>query len=1063
MTDDQIPGIDLLMSELQPTIPRRSTARATVPMSSAQERLWFLDQLDPGGVAYNTPSAFRLRGPLNAACLERALNDVVRRHAALRTVFRQTANGGAVQEVKEPEWLPLVAVSVEGATVADRADRAAAVAGQICRRPFDLTTGPLLRAELLNLGPDDHVLVLSLHHIVTDHWSLGVLLRELSVFYAGHVSGIPADLPERAVEYADYAVWQREQLTGALLESQEAYWREQLAGSSPTAIPHDHDQAGNDPAAGDRIRALLCLESTKRLEAFAESRNASLYMAVVSCLAVLLGHYSAERDVTFGCASANRRLPELVDLVGFFVNTIVLRIDVGEDVTCAELLDRMCGIALDAYENQDVPFEQLVQALRPDRGDGRIPLVSVMTSFLNVPIVPLSLPGIEVADLFVDIGVVKFDLDFVFSRTDRGLAVELDFRTSRFRRSTMEVFVDRLIRVMEAFALDGATISQLPFLVEDERAEILAISAPAPRFPTATGCVHEAFEGQARRSPDAVALVDSLRTVTYAEMDRWADLVAQRLTDHGVGPGDVVGVRAERSVELAVAALAVLKAGGVYLPLDPRQPEARRAFVISDAGARVVLTTGASVEPVPPRVVEVPIGVLGSASAPVERKVVPADPDRIAYVIYTSGSTGQPKGVEVPHRGLANLANWHDAYFDITERDRGAWLASVGFDGSMWELWPYLTAGASLAIADEQTRRDLAELPGWLAAQNVTVCQFTPPEAQAVFAGPQHRDLTVRVLLTGGDRLYARPAAGAPFRFFNTYGPTESSVISTIAPVAAEDASRAPAIGTPIDNVSTYVLDQWGGLVGIGVQGELYIGGVGLAAGYLGRPDLTEERFVHNPFGDGRLYRTGDIVRWNSERSLEFIGRRDAQVKIRGYRVELAEVEIALRRLPGVREAVAVVHANPDGIKRLTAYVVGDKPEKADLDALRAQLPEYMIPSIIVPLDELPLSVNGKVDRNRLPAPETAARETDAGDRAAPAGETESRLASMWSEILDVESVGRDDNFFELGGHSLNATTLVSRIRDEFSVTVRVRTIFNHPTLSALAGQVVTASMESRS
>jgi amino acid adenylation domain-containing protein len=1037
---------------------RRGTQERSAPMSSAQERLWFLDQLDPGSLAYNIPRCFRLRGPLDVTCLEKALNDVVRRQAVLRTVFRQTADGGAVQHIQAPEWLPLVLVPVKGGTSAELIERAAGLARDSSRRPFDLTAGPLLRADLLRLEPDDHVFVLSLHHIVTDHWSLGVLLRELSEFYAAHLSGLHARLPELALDYADYSVWQRDQVTGTVLETQEAYWREQLAGSSATRIPYDHDQASDGVSSGERIRGLLRPEATKRLGVFAESHHASLFMAVTTCLAVLLGHYSGESDVTFGYATANRRLPELVNLVGFFVNTIVLRIDVGGDLTCAELLDRMYEVALDAYENQDVPFEKLVQALRPDRGDGRIPLISVMTSFLNVPMTPLRLPDIEVTDLPIDIGVVKFDIDIIFSPTEQGLVIDLGFRTGRFRRSTVERFLDRLIRVMEAFAEDGAIrMSQLPFLADDEREEILALSAPAPRFPAATECVHELFERQAQRTPDAVVLVDGRRSVCYAELDQWANRVARRLSDNGVGPGDVVAVRAGRSPELAVAALAVLKAGGAYLPLDLRQPEARREFMLSDAGARVMLTAGGADEPVPSHVAEVPIEDLRSeTSAPSSPPTVPADPNRIAYIIYTSGSTGQPKGVEVPHRGLANLSVWHNAYFEITGRDRGAWLASVGFDASMWELWPYLIAGASLAIADEETRRDLPELPGWLAAQQVTVCHMTPPEVQAIFAGPQRRELTVRVLLTGGDRLHVRPPADAPFRFFNNYGPTESSVISTVAPVQAEDDGSAPAIGTPIDNVSTYVLDQWGGLVDVGVPGELYIGGAGLAAGYLGRPDLTNERFLPNPFGAGRLYRTGDIVRWNRKHSLEFIGRRDAQVKVRGYRVELAEIEIALRRLPGVRQAVAVAHETADGGKRLTAYVVGDRPENADLNVLRAQLPEYMIPSVIVPLSELPLNVNGKVDRNQFP--ELAAQETAADDRTAPADETESRLASMWVEILGVKSVGRQDNFFELGGHSLNATTLASRIRDEFSVSVRVRTIFNHPTLSALAEQVVKAT-----
>ncbi|MGD2115490.1 MAG: amino acid adenylation domain-containing protein, partial [Acidobacteriota bacterium] len=1094
-------GAGLVAPPLRPMDrpPDRSDA-GPLPLSFAQQRLWFIDQLDPGSPVYNIPVAVRLDGPLRVAVLARSLGEVVRRHEALRTVF--TAEQGEPRQVVLPALpamaFPLPVVDLTGLPEATREPVARDLASAEAAHPFDLVHGPLLRASVVRLGspgeagPADHAVLLTMHHVVSDGWSMGILMRELGALYRAFSSdggaGAPSPLPELPVQYADFAVWQRSWLHGAVLEREIAYWREQLAGLPPVLeLPTDRPRpAVRSPRGGSRPVRLP--EGTAgAVAALARREGATPFMVLLAGFQALLGRISGQEDLAVGTPIAGRNHLEIEGLIGFFVNTLVLRGDLSGEPSFRELLARVREASLAAHLHQDVPFEKLVEELHPQRSLTHTPLFQVMFILQNATDRSALGDGLRVRRLGGDGGgngspPAKFELTLALAEADGALAGALEFATDLFDATTAGRLAGHFERLLDAAVrAPEDPVWDLPLLAPAERAQILvewndpgesADSAAEPAAPP----VHRLFARWAERSPEALAVVDGHRHWTYGALAARSRRIASAVARRGAGPEEVVALCLPRSFDLIASALGVLEAGGAYLPIDPVNPPERLRYLIEDSGARLVVTDESGRE----RLGDLPVPVWTAADGrfgrePGERRRTgdpPAggdsgsDPERLAYVIYTSGSTGLPKGTQLSHRGLVNLVAWHRRAYGVGPGDRATLLAGVGFDASVWETWPYLASGASLWIPPEDLVSAPSELAAWLTARGVSVAFLPTPLAEEMLASERAPELPLRALLTGGDRLHRGGPRNLGPRLVNHYGPTEGTVVATASAVAPR--TELPPIGRPVGGARVFVVDRRGRPVPVGVVGELLLGGAGLARGYLGRPALTAERFVPDGLSDApgaRLYRTGDLVRWLPDGELDFLGRADHQVKLRGFRIELGEIEAALGALPEVREAVVLVRqgARKDGIggggddRRLVAYVVrarGGAPD--DLrPALRESLPEYMVPAVFVELDALPLTPNGKVDRKALPAPDL---ESVTETFVAPRTPVEEVLAGIWEEVLgfegEAERVGVDDDFFALGGHSLLATRVISRLRPAFGVELPVRALFEAPTVAHLAARV---------
>jgi amino acid adenylation domain-containing protein len=1043
-----------------------------LPLSFAQERLWFIDRLEPGGATYNIPAALRLAGAMDEAALERALGEIVRRHEVLRTTFDEV-DGSPVQVIAPFGGF---AVPVEDLSGLSDADREAAVrrrAGEEARRGFDLSAGPLFRATLLRLGAEEHVLLLTMHHIISDGWSGGVLFRELSALYEAYREGRESPLPELPVQYADYAVWQREQLAGEVLDRQMAYWKERLAGAPELLkLPTDHPRPAVQTFRGAYERIDLPLELLERLQALGRSEGATLYMVMLSAFQVLLAKYAGSEDVVVGSPIAGRTRKEIEELIGFFVNTLVLRTDLSGDPGFREALRRAREVTLGAYENQEVPFEKLVAELQPERSLSHSPLFQVLFSLQDREQPAGGLAGLHAGGVAAELGITKFDLELEFVVHPRGMRGVLNYSTDIFERDTIARMLGHLERVLEQVAADAdVRLSELELLGEAERALVLEewnrIEAEYP----ADRCIHERFEAQAARTPDGVAVTYEGDSLTYAELNGRANQLAHYLRRRGVGPEARVGICLERSLEMVVGILAILKAGGAYVPLDPAYPADRLAFILADSATPVLLTRETLRGALPAHegveVVSLDGAAAEIAAESAENPQSGASPDTLAYVIYTSGSTGTPKGALIEHRNVARLFTATDEWFGFGADDVWTLFHSYAFDFSVWELWGALLYGGRVVVVPFDVSRDPEAFHGLVQREGVTVLNQTPSAFRQFIRvdGERGGELALRNVIFGGEALepaslrewVERRGAETP-RLVNMYGITETTVHVTYRPLSREDVfggSGSP-IGVRIPDLRLYVLDPARRPVPVGVPGELYVGGAGVARGYLNRPELTAERFVDDPFAAGRLYRTGDRVRWMADGTLEYLGRLDEQVKIRGFRIELGEIEVRLAEHPDVREAVVVAREDGQDDRRLVAYVVGDADAEALRAHLRQSLPEYMVPAAFVALDALPLTANGKVDRKALPAPEGdayAAREYEA-----PVGEIEQAVAAIWAELLGAERVGRRDHFFDLGGHSLLAVRVVARVRQALGVEAQIRDLFIQPVLADFAAGLETAA-----
>ena len=1074
---------DLKLAGAAPKNDEPETDVDVFPASFGQQRLWFLNQLEPGSAFYNIPLVAAVKGVINEDVLTRAINEIVNRHEALRTTFA-AEDGQLLQFILPETELTLSSIDLTELPDDEREAAAARLAKAEAEAPFDLAQGPLLRVGLLKLSQDEHRLLVTMHHICSDGWSIRIFLHELAELYQAFLTGEPSPLPELTVQYADFAQWQRELLAGELLEKKLAYWRKQLAGApNILPLPTDRPRPLVQTFHGERRILELPLELKRQLSDLSRQEGVTLFMTLLAAFKTLLNRYSGCDDIVVGSPSANRNRSEIEELIGFFVNTLVLRTDCSGNPSFLELLKRVRDVAVSAYMHQDVPFDRLVDELNPERSLSHSPLFQVIFSLEQSSDLTPNLAGLHLSWLDVDRGTSKFDLALFVTETPAGLSCILEYDTDLFCAETIERMLDHFRMILVSIAGNPhQRVAELQLLTDRELARLTSWPTHADSTSSQSFLLHQAFERQVERTPERVALTFENEHLTYRELNERANQLAHYLRKQGVGPEVLVGLCLERSLEMIVGVMGILKAGGAYLPLDPAYPAERLSFMLDDAEAIIVLASE-------------PLSELFSGQ---RRKVFLVDrewdtisdeskenpetigvPENLAYVIYTSGSTGKPKGVLVTHQNVMRLFSITDSCFGFNQEDVWTLFHSIAFDFSVWEIWGALLYGSRLVVVPFWVSRVPDDFLKLLWREKVTILNQTPSAFRQLIrvatAAEEKEKLPLRFIIFGGEALELqslRPwfnlyGDRAP-RLINMYGITETTVHVTHRPLDATDLEEnlGSVIGGPLGDLRVYLLDQQQQLVPIGVPGEMYVGGAGLSRGYLNRPDLTAERFVPDGFSNiagARLYRSGDAGRYLSNGDIEYLGRIDRQVKIRGFRIELGEIETVLSKRPGVNECTVVALGDPSGQTTLVAYVVLDSERPPKIDELRKfgkdKLPDYMLPSFFVPLERIPLTPNGKIDKRALPLPDESNSDS-AQTFVAPQTEIEEKLATIWVELLGRQQIGINDNFFELGGHSLLATQVVSRIRDTFQVWLSLRSFFEKPTVAAVAELVANATKE---
>ena len=1045
---------------------------AFAPVSFAQQGQWFLWQLDPGNTAYHVGGGLGFSGPLDAPALQAAMHALAMRHDTLRTVFRSGPGGVPEQRVEPASRLVIPFVDLSTLDPSRRTSRYREIVQEVCRTPFDLTVGPLLRATLLKMAEGDHQLLLTMHHIGSDAWSVELILDELASLYAQHVSGAqPVAMPEPEIRYADFSQWQRRWLESAEGERQLAHWQRRLGGSQPVLeLTTDRPRSVDAKYSAGQYTLDVPAHLARELKRHAREQGGTLFMVLLAAFHALLHRYTGQEEVRVGVPVAGRNRPETAGVVGIFINTVVMDARMHPRMRLSELLAQVRDTSLDAQAHQELPFERLVQALRPDRAHAASPLFQVMFNHLGEGGRPLrGWPGLQVRRIDLEERAAPFELILeTFEHEDGGIRAAFRYAAELFEPGTIARLAGHYQRVLEALAAEpSGALGELELLDAVEHAELARCGAPSDDS-RETGTVHRLFEQQAAAHPDAVAVVFEQESLSYRELNERANRLAHRLIESGVRPETQVGIALERGTGLVIALLAVMKAGGAYVPLDPQYPADRIAYMVQDSGLALVLTqddlrdrmalaTGIPV---------VALDTLDLAGCPATDPGVPLNGGNLAYVIYTSGSTGKPKGAQLCHRNVTRLLGATAPWFSFGPEDVWTMFHSCAFDFSVWEIFGALCTGGRLVVVPFWVSRSPADFLQLLRTQQVTVLNQTPSAFGQLIALPEalEKRLALRAVIFGGEalepqrlRTWIEHHGDQHPQLINMYGITETTVHVTYRRITAADLGqqRSP-VGIAVPDLGLRVLDAQLNPVPPGVAGELHVSGAGLARGYLNRAGLTAERFVAAEDG-GRLYRTGDLVRWNAQGQLEYLGRIDHQVKVRGFRIELGEIEAQLLALAEVREATVLAREHA-GATLLVAYLSAQAGQAIDTAQVRERLgrvlPDYMVPGAVVVLQALPLNANGKVDRKALPVPDFGSERA----YASPQGDTEEALARIWSEVLGVECIGRHDNFFELGGHSLMSMQVLARVQGALHADLAVKDIFQNPVLMDMARLIAEAS-----
>ncbi len=1042
-----------------------------LPLSFAQQRLWFLDQLEPDSTAYTIPSAMRLRGQLNRPALALALHTIILRHENLRTTF-PSRHGEPLQHINPESLTRFMLLDLRYLPPIEREEQTRWLIQQEVERPFNLAHGPLLRCKLLQTAEEEHIFLLTMHHIISDGWSSEILIQELTTLYTALQNGEAFPLPPLPIQYADYALWQRSMLQGTVLERQLAYWKTQLAELSPLELPTDYPRSALQTFRGAREPIHLPAELSQELRTFSQREGVTLFMTLMAAFQVLLARYSRQKDIAVGMPIANRTRREVEGVIGCFVNMLVLRTNLADNPSFIDLLKRVRTTSLDAYTHQDVPFEQVVEAVQPERDQSRSPLFQVMFVLQNAAISMIELSDIQVEQFLIEQHTTKFDMNLELMETTQGLSGTIEYNIDLFNEATIRRLIRHFQTLLESIVhASQERVLALPLLSTTERDQILTKwNLTEKAYPEQPCLLHQRFEAQVEGMPDAVALIFADEMLTYQALNQRANRLASTLRQLGVKPDVLVGVCMERSLELVIALLATLKAGGAYVPLDPGYPQERLAYLLQDAQVPVLLTHSTLRERCLEReaLTVLYLDTLWPTLliAPSVNLTSTVQPENLAYMIYTSGSTGQPKGAMNTHQGICNRLLWMQDQYHLTTIDRVLQKTPYSFDVSVWEFfWPLLV-GASLVLAVPEGHKDPTYLKALICERAVTTLHFVPAMLQAFLdGGSLSLCSNVQQVMCSGEALSTElqkqfftsmpPGVG----LHNLYGPTEAAVDVTFWECQRHSERGTVPIGYPIANTQMYVLDEDLQPVPIGAAGELYIGGMGLARGYWRRAELTAERFLPHPFsrtGGARLYKTGDLARYQQDGTLEYLGRLDAQVKLRGYRIELGEIEAVLVEHPVVKQCIVIMQGATVQEKRLVAYVVpqeGQLASKAISGVLRSylkgKLPDYMIPALFVQIDTLPLTPNGKVDRRSLPVLDWH-EEQIVGDKQL-RGPLEELVELVWQQVLQRERIGDQENFFEIGGHSLLATQVIARLRDMLGIEIPLRMLFEAPTLSMLS------------